>query len=100
MNQDQMDILSGGDPLLVPEILKIASMPPVYGEQIIPIAEADAHLRLAGVKKTPEDLIVDTMAELGWSGEQMEALLRLRFPRAFEPNVGDKLGDISSLSDW
>lgn len=96
MNKEQINILTGGNPQLIAEVERIAAMPPVPGEQIISVAEADAHLRLSGVKKTPEDLIVDTMAELGWSGEQMEALLKLRFPRAFEPNVGDKLGDIDT----
>lgn len=96
MNKEQINILTGGNPQLIADVERIAAMPPVPGEQIIAVAEADAHLRLSGVEKTPEDLIVDTMAELGWSGEQMEALLKLRFPRAFEPNVGDKLGDIDT----
>ena len=99
MKKEQIDILTGGDDRLIQEVERIAAMPPTPGEQVIPVTEADAHLRLAGVKKTPEDRIVDTMAELGWSGAQMEALLRLRFPESFRANLGDEVGDIGSLSE-
>ncbi|MCC1496747.1 hypothetical protein [Alcanivorax sp. 1008] len=99
MKKAQIDILTGGNAALIPSVEAIAAMPPVPGEQVIPVAEADAHLRLAGVKKTPEDKIVDTMADLGWSGPQMEALLKLRFPESFRANLGDEIGDIGSLSE-
>jgi len=39
------------------------------------------------------------MAELGWSGAQMEALLKLRFPESFRPNIGDEIGDIGTLAE-
>lgn len=99
MNKEQIDILTGGNSRLIADVERIAAMPPVSGEQVIPVAEADAHLRLSGVKKTPEDRIVDTMAELGWSGAQMEALLKLRFPESFRPNIGDEIGDIGTLAE-